>query len=198
MVALQSTHDPILNSNAQVLLLPVNTAGIWLDPILTRSKSLYPDNYQRYHRACREGSLIVGSCLLHQRIRERAGLSASHNGNQPSYIANLVISDHPYHPTRTRWLEAALLDFCQQIIPLIRYQGVRKMALLARPLISSQQTKQTIDDPLSRANNANTLPLDWQATTLPLLIKYLQHLPKVHTTLHLPKSMALTLNNTET
>ncbi len=195
MVALQSTHDPILNSNAQVLLLPVNTAGIWLDPILTRSKSLYPDNYQRYHRACREGSLIVGSCLLHQRIRERAGLSASHNGNQPSYIANLVISDHPYHPTRTRWLEAALLDFCQQIIPLIRYQGVRKMALLARPLISS---KQTIDDPLSRANNANTLPLDWQATTLPLLIKYLQHLPKVHTTLHLPKSMALTLNNTET
>lgn len=198
MVALQSTHDPILNSNAQVLLLPVNTAGIWLDPILTRSKSLYPDNYQRYHRACREGSLTVGSCLLHQRIRERAGLSASHNGNQPSYIANLVISDHPYHPTRTRWLEAALLDFCQQIIPLIRYQGVRKMALLARPLISSQQTKQTIDDPLSRANNANTLPLDWQATTLPLLIKYLQHLPKVHTTLHLPKSMALTLNNTET
>ena len=195
MVALQSTHDPILNSNAQVLLLPVNTAGIWLDPILTRSKSLYPDNYQRYHRACREGSLIVGSCLLHQRIRERAGLSASHNGNQPSYIANLVISDHPYHPTRTRWLEAALLDFCQQIIPLIRYQGVRKMALLARPLISS---KQTIDDPLSRANNANTLPLDWQATTLPLLITYLQPWPKVHTTLHLPKSMALTLNNTET
>ena len=198
MVALQSTHDPILNSNAQVLLLPVNTAGIWLDPILTRSKSLYPDNYQRYHRACREGSLIVGSCLLHQRIRECAGLSASHNGNQPSYIANLVICDHPYHPTRTRWLEAALLDFCQQIIPLIRYQGVRKMALLARPLISSQQTKQTTDDPLSRANNANTLPLDWQATTLPLLIKYLQHLPKVHTTLHLPKNMALTLNDTET
>lgn len=194
MITLQSTHDPILNSNAQVLILPVNTAGIWLDPVLTRSKSLYLDNYQRYHRACRDGSLIVGSCLLHKRIRERAGLSASHNGNQPSYIANLVISDHPYHPTRTRWLEAALLDFCQQIIPLIRYQGVRKMALLTRPLISSQQTT---DDPSSQENNANTLPLDWQSATLPLLIKYLQHLPKVHTTLHLPKSMALTLNNTE-
>ena len=113
MATIEQTDTPILNSNAQVLILPVNSAGILLDPVLTRCKTLYPDNYQRYHRACRDGSLMVGSCLLHKRQRELAGLSAAHNGNQPNYIANLVISDHPYHSARTRWLTAALIDLQQ-------------------------------------------------------------------------------------
>ena len=53
MATIEQTHTPILNSNAQVLILPVNSAGVLLDPVLTRCKTLYPDNYQRYHRACR-------------------------------------------------------------------------------------------------------------------------------------------------
>ena len=90
MASLQLTHAPILNSSAQLLVLPVNNAGILLDPILTRSKNLYPDNYQHYFRACREGSLMVGSCLMHKRVREQAGLGVSSNGSQPSYIAGGV------------------------------------------------------------------------------------------------------------
>ncbi|WP_227671388.1 hypothetical protein [Psychrobacter sp. 72-O-c] len=34
MAILQPTHASILNSNAQVLILPVNSAGILLDPVL--------------------------------------------------------------------------------------------------------------------------------------------------------------------
>ena len=184
MAILQLTHASILNSNAQVLILPVNTVGMLLDPVLMRSKTLYPDNYQRYYRACRDGSLMVGTCLLHKRVRERAGLSASHNGNQPSYIANLVISDHPYHPTRARWLSAALLDLQQQLLPLIRYQGVRKISLLTRPLISI--THQTDD-----VRVADTTPLDWEADILPLFIQHLQDLPKVRIELHFPKNMPI-------
>ena len=130
MTTLQLTHAPILNSSAQILILPVNNAGIFLDPVLMRTKTLYPDNYQRYYRTCRDGSLEAGSCLLHKRLREHAGLGISSNGNQPSYVDNLVISDHPYHPARSRWLTAALTDLCEQLIPLIRYQGIRRAALL--------------------------------------------------------------------
>lgn len=217
MASLQPTHAPILNSNAQLLILPVNTAGILLDSVLLRSKTLYPDNYQRYFQACRDGSLKVGSCLIHKRQREITGLSASSNGNQPSYIANLVISDHPYHQTRTRWLNAALIDLQQQLVRLIRYQGVRKAALLARPLIfiSAQQdethtvtdthlgntyptsTDPTNNSPANSSTSADTLsspsfePLDWYKDTLPLLTQQLQSLPKLHIELHLPKSMAL-------
>ncbi len=169
-----------MNSNAQVLLLPVNSAGILLDSVLTRSKTLYPDNYQRYHRACRDGSLQVGSCLIHKCEYERAGLSANSNSNQPIYIANLVVSDHPYHSTRKRWLIAALNDLGQQLMPLIRYKGIRKMSVLTRPLISS--------NPNATAAT-NILPLDWQSTILPLLIEHLQDLPKLRIELHVPKSI---------
>lgn len=166
------------------MVLPVNTAGILLDPVLARTKTLYIDNYQRYRSACREGSLQVGSCLLHKRQHERAGLSASHNGNQPLYIANLVVSDHPYHTPRTRWLTAAIIDLQQQLIPLIRYHGIRKMAVFTRPLIAPQALTETTN---TATNSA--LPLEWQHDILPLLTQYWQDIPKLRIELHLPKSI---------
>lgn len=187
MATLQLTHAPILNSSAQLLILPVNTAGILLDPILSRAKTLYPDNYQRYYRACRDSSLAVGSCLLHKRSLEHAGLGISSNGNQPSYIANLVISDHPYHPTRLRWLMAALGDLQQQLIPLIRYQGIRRVALLARPLIFNKPQQNSIDE----SNIADLTPLDWHTHILPLLTQALKDLPNIRVDIHLPKDITL-------
>ena len=192
MAHLQLTHAPILNSSAQLLILPVNNAGIFLDPILTRSKNLYLDNYQRYHRACRDGSLMVGSCLMHKRSREQAGLGVSSNGNQPSYIANLVISDHAYHPTKTRWLTAALVDLQQQLIPLVRYQGIRRVALLARPLISSHsQNRSTQNNAINNAELAKSIALDWHTDILPLLTHHLQNLPKLRIDIHLPKDIKI-------
>ena len=190
MAHLQLTHAPILNSSAQLLILPVNNAGILLDPILTRSKNLYPDNYQRYYRACRDGSLMVGSCLVHKRSREQAGLGVSSNGNQPSYIANLVISDHPYHPTRSRWLTAALVDLQQQLIPLIRYQGIRRVALLARPLITSHaQNGSAQNNAINNAELAKSIALNWHTDILPLLTHHLEDLPKLRIDIHLPKDI---------
>lgn len=203
MANLQLTHAPILNSSAQLLILPVNTAGTLLDPILTRAKTLFPDNYHRYHRAYRDGSLSAGSCLLHKRTREQAGLGISSNGNQPSYIANLVISDHPYHPTRTRWLTAALIDLQHQLVPLIRYHGIRRAALLARPLIDNRlrsnmsnssneaSSKKFSADGFSfnESDVANSLPLDWHSDILPLLTQQLQDLPKLRIDVHVPKSI---------
>ena len=190
MAHLQPTHAPILNSSAQLLILPVNNAGILLDPILTRSKNLYPDNYQRYYRACRDGSLMVGSCLVHKRSREQAGLGVSSNGNQPSYIANLVISDHPYHPTRSRWLTAALVDLQQQLIPLIRYQGIRRVALLARPLITSHaQNPSAQNNDIDNAELVKSIALDWHSDVLPLVTHHLQDLPKLRIDIHLPKDI---------
>lgn len=188
MATIQLTHTPILSSNAQLLILPVNNAGTLLDPVLSRCKTLYPDNYQRYHRACRDGSLMVGSCLLHKRQREQAGLSAAHNGNQPNYIANLVICDHPYHATRSRWLDAALSDLQQQLMPLIRYQGLRKISLLARPLIFDNAGEMTAD---SAITTASAIPLDWQSLVLPLITQRLQDLPKLRIEIHLPKSFTI-------
>lgn len=192
MASLQLTHAPNLNSSAQLLVLPVNNAGILLDPILTRSKNLYPDNYQRYFRACREGSLMVGSCLMHKRAREQAGLGVSSNGSQPSYIANLVITDHPYHPSRSRWLTAALVDLQQQLIPLVRYQGVRRIALLARPLVYKYaQNNFAQNDDTDNAEITKTVSLAWHTDVLPVLRQHLQDLPKLRIDIHLPKDISI-------
>ena len=190
MASLQLTHAPILNSSAQLLVLPVNNAGMLLDPILTRSKNLYTDNYQRYFRACREGSLMVGSCLMHKRAREQAGLSVSSNGSQPIYIANLVVSDHPYHPSRASWLIAALVDLQQQLIPLIRYQGIRRIALLVRPLIAHHlQHNSTQNNVADNAEMTTSIALDWHSDILPLINQHLQNLSKLHIDIHLPKDI---------
>ncbi|WP_227671387.1 hypothetical protein [Psychrobacter sp. 72-O-c] len=79
---------------------------------------------------------------------------------------------------------------------MIRYQGVRRIALLARPLISISSPR---DDTRTMTNTSlfdasslsNFKPLDWHADTLPLLTQQLQDLPKVRIELHLPKSITL-------
>ncbi len=192
MASLQLTHAPILNSSAQLLVLPVNNAGLLLDPILARSKNLYPDNYQRYFRACRDGSLMVGSCLMRKRAREQAGLGVSSNGSQPSYIANLVVSDHPYHSPRTSWLSAALVDLQQQLIPLIRYQGIRRIALLARPLIAHYSQKNSAQNNIAdNAEMTTPIALDWHSDILPLINQHLQDLPRLRIDIHLPKDISI-------
>lgn len=185
MAILQLTHAPILNSRAQLLILPVNTAGVLLDPVLIRAKTLFPDNYQSYYRACRDGSLNVGSCLLHKRSLEQAGLGISSNSNQPSHIANLVVSTHPYHPLRLRWLNIALIDLQQQLFALIYYQGIRRIALLARPLVFNNAR----DYAIGALDTEKPAPLDWYADTLPLLTQRLQDLPKLRIDIHLPKDI---------
>ncbi|WP_228138882.1 hypothetical protein [Psychrobacter sp. P2G3] len=77
-----------------------------------------------------------------------------------------------------------MTDLCEQLIPLIRYQGIRRAALLTRPLV--------FDNPKSNiANTSNLIPLDWNTDTLPLLNQYLQDLPKVRVDIHLPKSIVI-------
>ncbi|MGP4952974.1 hypothetical protein ACTXGO_12455, partial [Psychrobacter sp. T6-1] len=189
MASIHLTHAPILGSSVQLLVLPVNTAGTLLDPVLARTKSLYPDNYRHYRKACIDGSLKRGTCLIHKCAREHSGLGVGSH-NKPSYIANLVISDHPYHRARTIWLTQALNDLSDQLMALIRYQGVRKAALLARPLLfDNASINASLND--AKEHMTTRLPLDWQDITLPLITQHLQELPKLRIDIHIPKSVKL-------
>lgn len=195
MAVLEFVHAPILQNPAQLIVLPVNNAGVILDPVIARCKTLYPDNYQQYRKRCLDGTLAVGSSLLVKRQRDRAGLSVSGNGNQPSYLANLIVSDHPYHPPRQRWLISALDDLYHQLYSLMRYEGLRHIALLARPLIypsqssdSNQQIRADATDTVVPRLTADLKApvLDWHQDIMPLLIDKFAELPKTRMTIHLP------------
>lgn len=201
MAVINLTHDPILNSSAQILVLPVSHAGTFVDSVLIRSRTLYPDNYEHYYQSCRNGRLKIGKCLLHKRVLESTGLTAADTRKQPTYIANMVITDHPHHPTRSRWLESALYDLQQQLIPLILNQGIRRVSILARPLIyipsQAPQPSYTASPATEHSysiypnRSAGFTPLDWHSVILPLFVKYLQGLPKVRIDVHLPKTTAI-------
>lgn len=201
MATFVQTHSPILSAPAQLLLLPVNSAGVILDPIISRCKTLYPDNYQSYRRLCLQGKLNPGQCLLVTLNKQQTGLSAASTGNRVAYVANLLVSDHPYHPVRQQWLSDALEDLHPQLWQLVRYHGLRRMALWADPLIaplakygdsSSQQPQATSQPQLIDQNSHQDPPsqvpvLDWQQQVYPLLQQHLADIPKLQIDIHLPK-----------
>ncbi|GAA0323647.1 hypothetical protein [Psychrobacter aestuarii] len=189
MAILSVTRAPILNTRAQVLVLPVNTAGILLDPILMRTQTLYADNYRQYRRACLESWLTTGSCLMHKRQREHAGLGASSNGNQPQYIANLTIARHPYHDPKMVWLNAALMDLKQQLTKLIRYDGVRRIAIFARPLLSlcSNDSVIAADAIENAASEMEDTALSASDTAVLALFDELKDVPRLRIDIHLPR-----------
>lgn len=199
MANIHLIHAPLLQNPAPLLVLPLNSAGIILDPILARCKTLYADNYLTYRRACIDKSLTVGDCLLYQRQQTTLGLNASSNHNQPRHIANLIVTDHPYHPIRKLWLRQALEALHTQLYPLIRYEGLRHIAIFARPLLYANYDETTV------ATNDNTaisldstssaelsVPvLDWHDDIYPLIQDMLQDLPKLRVSVHLPRDIEI-------
>ena len=76
-------------------------------------------------------------------------------------------------------------------MPLIRYQGVRKAALLARPLLASSSANRTEPNRTGLTTETTALPLDWHSVVLPLINQHLQALPKLRIAVHTPKSLSL-------
>ena len=199
MANIHLIHAPFLQNPAPLLVLPLNSAGIILDPVLARCKILYAENHLTYRRACIDKSLTVGDCLLYQRQQTTLGLNASSNHNQPRHIANLIVTDHPYHPIRKLWLKQALGALHTQVYPLIRYEGLRHIAIFARPLLYANYDETTVptDDntatSLTSPSSAKlSVPvLDWHDDIYPLIQDMLQDLPKLRVSVHLPRDIEI-------
>lgn len=61
MAIILPTHEPFLQTKAQVLVLPVSADGNILHPVLMRCKSLFADNYQIYYKSAMQGGVKAGS-----------------------------------------------------------------------------------------------------------------------------------------
>lgn len=183
MAIIEQTDQPILQSQAQLLVLPVNSEGSLLHPILARCKTLFPDNYQAYYRQCLDGTLTVGDCLLIKRQKEHFGLSSTSNRNQPTYIANLIVTDSAHHPTHKAWLIKSLQNLYQATYQLIRYQGLRRIAILTHPLTLNNHYQDT--QTLTPVTSSKIL--NWHDDILPIITQILSSLPSVRIDCHLPK-----------
>lgn len=133
MATFLATHDPFLQSTAQLLVLPMSADGTILNPVLARTKSLYPSNYDCYRKAAIDGTLVLGEVLLHKCEKHIIGLG-SPNNHTADYIANLISTNHAHHASELSTLTTAFNHLNGQLFELVRYKGLRQIAIFATPL----------------------------------------------------------------
>lgn len=129
MATILSTHEPFLQSKAQVFILPVSTDGNLLHPIVARCKTMFADNYDHYHKKALVGELLLGDVLLHKIQKQHTGLGTHVGG--ADYIANLAVQKFPEHAITERMLTQCLKALKPKLYDLMRYHGVRRVAVVA-------------------------------------------------------------------
>lgn len=129
---LLATHAPFLQSRAQLFILPMASDGTVLHTVLARAKTLYPTNYEHYVQACRDG-VLMGDVLLERTQKQQTGLGVG--GNQGAeYVAYLITTEHAHHNTQASTLKKCLDKLEPRLYELMRYQGLRRIAMLTQPL----------------------------------------------------------------
>ena len=95
MATFAKHHGDILDSQAQVLVNPVNCRGTMGAGLARQFRDRYPGLETRYRRDCRTGLLRPGRVTLHQ-----VGPSTT--------VANLPTKDDWRAPSRMEWVEEGL------------------------------------------------------------------------------------------
>lgn len=127
------THSPFLQSQAQLLALPVSTDGHILHPVVARCQKLFADNYDHYQQKTMAGELSLGDVLVHRLNKQLAGLGVQ--SGRAVYVANMLTHKFPEQPISVRTLTLCLKNFKPQLYELMRYQGIRRVALLGSALL---------------------------------------------------------------
>lgn len=115
----------------QALILPVAVSGIHKHRLLLRLQSLYPDQYRFYKNACEKSEFNVGEVLLYKTQRDLAGLGVGGALSKPKFIINIGVTDHSDHPIHLSYLKQALIQLEPIILRWGRYEGIRRVAVLA-------------------------------------------------------------------
>ena len=95
----------ILESKAEALVNPVNTVGVMGAGLALAFKRTFPDNFEAYDHACREGEVRVGKMFVFARY-ELLG---------PSWIINFPTKDHWRHSSKIEYIEDGLIDLAKVI-----------------------------------------------------------------------------------
>lgn len=111
----------------------MSSDGTVLNPVLARTKSLYPSNYEAYREQALDRALKLGDVLLHKTEKHITGLSAPNNF-MADYIANIITTNHAHHASELSILTIAFKTLNPMLFELMRYKGLRHVAMFATPL----------------------------------------------------------------
>jgi len=112
---LKLTTGSLLETNAEALVNTVNTVGIMGKGIALQFKKAFPDNYDAYRKAAKEGKIKTG-CMF---IFERKSLT------NPHFIINF--------PTKHHWKENSKLEYIKEglseLVKEVNRLGVKSVAV---------------------------------------------------------------------
>ena len=108
---LRLTSGNILESEAQVLVNPVNTVGVMGKGLALGFKEKFPKNFLAYVDACRVGDVVVGKMFVFQ-LPQGDGMK----DGSPRYIVNFPTKSHWRNPSKMEWIEDGLEDLRKFLI----------------------------------------------------------------------------------
>lgn len=120
----------IVHSRASVLILGLSSDGTVLSPAVAKLMGLYPSFYHHYRELAHKGELMLGDIIAHPVQKQTTGLSVGTNTGA-TYIIGAIVHAHPTQSTKPQAWQNALTAIDNELYNLMRYQGIRHIALLA-------------------------------------------------------------------
>lgn len=113
------TSGNILDSQAQVLVNPVNTVGVMGKGLALQFKLKHKDNYDQYRQDCLEGRVQTGKMHFTKLAANEAYLDR--------YIVNFPTKQHWSNPSQLVWITEGLQDLRRFILE----KNIKTLALPA-------------------------------------------------------------------
>lgn len=109
------TQGNLLEADVDALVNTVNTVGVMGKGVALMFKEAFPQNFEAYEAACKDGNVQLG----HMFVTERQQLM------RPKWIINFPTKAHWRYPSRIEWIEAGLKD----LVRVITENGIRSVAV---------------------------------------------------------------------
>lgn len=94
------TQGNLLDAEVEAVVNTVNTVGVMGKGIALMFKEAFPENFKRYHTACKAKEVQIGHMFVTER-RELIG---------PKWIVNFPTKKHWRHPSKLEWIVEGLQD----------------------------------------------------------------------------------------
>lgn len=127
----QVDKKTLFQDRYQALIMPVPVSGIFRHRSLLKYQSLYPEHYAVYRQACERSELQLGEILQYQPQRDLAGLGVGGTLTKPKFMVNMAITEFAEHPPHYAYIVSALQKLEPVLFSWGRYQGIRRVAMLA-------------------------------------------------------------------
>ena len=127
----QVDKKTLFQDRYQALIMPVPVSGIFRHRALLKYQSLYPEHYTVYRQACERSQLLLGDVLQFNPQRDLAGMAVGGALSKPQFIVDMAITEFAENPPHVEYMVSALQKLEKIVFDWGRYQGIRRVAILA-------------------------------------------------------------------